>query len=898
MNVASLFKFFTSFFLLSFISTGLLANTGKFAGRVTEKGTGEPLPGVNVIVVGTTRGAATDLNGEFVILNVRPGNYSLKASFIGYGVVTVQNLRISTGNTTRQDFVLSPEAIAGEEIVIVAERPLVQKDLTSSQKVTTAEEIKELPVESFLGVLVTQSGVNQGASGEIHIRGGRSNEIGYYIDGVSVANPFFTNSLATNVSNKALEELKVISGAFNAEYGNAMSGIVNLQLKEGGARYNGSLTAYTGDYISNDSDIFINIDDRDVFANQVFEGNLTGPVPGFGSNFTFNISSRYSDNEGYMYGVREHLPGDSANFAGDFWYVEQNGDNVFVPMNSRTDLNFLTKLTYKLAPNLKLSGQLLYDRGRWRAYNASTHPYNFNPDGTTRLRDDNYNYSLKLNHAFSRSFYEASFFYSTTDFRQFAFEDENDPRYVPTTRIIGEATSPYFVFGGTQMGRNFRESSSLGFKLDYTNQINARHEIKTGIDIRKDNLQERNVVVRFDNIQFDQPTVLPENESPSHSFYDNDITFVSGYLQDKIEYQNFIVNAGVRYDRYDPNAEYFTDLLDPDSNEPNKRTKAEIKQRLSPRLGVSFPITDRGILHFSYGHFYQMPTLRRLYQVSVFGAGNAPTVGFSNLKPQKTVNYEFGLQQQFGDKIAVELAVFQKDIRDLLARQDIRYDSREFGPSSYRVYLNKDYGSIKGFTFSLTKRYDPATKFSAWLDYTFQTTEGNDVRAGAFRFSEFSGLEEEKAIVPLNWDQRHVINATVTISEPNNWGVSFIGAVSSGWPHTPNIPFANYVPEANSGRKPWQQNLNLHAYKHIDLNKLRFTVFTKIFNVFDRRNERFVFNDTGSANYTFVNRTTQETPELISHYGEPGIHEWSEYQVRPYWYSAPRSVQAGMTLEF
>ena len=117
-----------------------------------------------------------------------------------------------------------------------------------------------MPVETFLGVLTTQAGVNQGAGGELHIRGGRSNEVGYYIDGVSVANPFFTNGLAVSISNKALEEMKVVSGAFNAEYGNAMSGIVNLQVKDGGKDYHGSVSYQTGDHQSSDSHIFTNID--------------------------------------------------------------------------------------------------------------------------------------------------------------------------------------------------------------------------------------------------------------------------------------------------------------------------------------------------------------------------------------------------------------------------------------------------------------------------------------------------------------------------------------------------------------------------------------------------------------------------------------------------------------
>ncbi len=211
----------------------LWAGSGKVAGKVTSQGTGDALPGVNVFLEETSQGSATDINGEYVILNVAPGTYTLKASYIGYTTVRVQDLRVSQNRTTKRDFILTPEVLEGQEVTVIADRPMIHKDLTASQKITTSEEIKDMPVESFLGVLTTHAGVNQGAGGEIHIRGGRYNEVGYYIDGVSVSNPFYTNALSVNISNKALEEMRVVSGAFNAEYGNAMSGIVNIVTKTG-----------------------------------------------------------------------------------------------------------------------------------------------------------------------------------------------------------------------------------------------------------------------------------------------------------------------------------------------------------------------------------------------------------------------------------------------------------------------------------------------------------------------------------------------------------------------------------------------------------------------------------------------------------------------------------------
>jgi len=883
------------FFLLSVAissAASLFAAGGKIAGTVLDKETKQPMPGVNVLVEGTALGAATNLQGEFVILNIPSGKYTLRASFIGYATTHIENLRVSLDLTTRQDFALAPETISGEEVVVVAERPLVQKDLTASQTIKTAEEIKALPVETFLGVLTTQAGVNTGADGAIHIRGGRTNEIGYYIDGVPVANPFFTNGLANNVSNQALEELKVISGAFNAEYGNAMSGIVNLQIKEGGADYKGSLSAYTGDYLSNAKEIFYNVDDINPLTNYVFDATLNGPVPFFNNKLTFNLSGRYDDDEGFRYGVREHLPGDSANFENDNnWYIERGGDGAFVPMNPSKDFNVLAKFTYRLSAKLKLSSQILYDRSRYKLYE---HTYRYNPDGTYNYRDDSYNYSFKLNHAFTKSFYEANFYYALTDFKRAVFDSPTDPRYVPTTRIEGSPTTATFVFGGTQLEPIKRKSDSVGGKLDFTSQIDTRHEIKIGASARRDYLRERNITILYDNDFFREPTVAPVNLTPSHTFYDKVATFFSTYLQDKIEYNNMIINAGVRYDYFDPNSDYVVSLLDPEG----ARAQADPKQRISPRLGVAFPITDRGVLHFSYGHFYQMPELRRIYGSNVFGARGFTDFGYANLKPEKTVNYEFGLQQQLGESIGLEMSLFSKDIRDLLALQSISYQSLRFGPRSYNVFLNKDYGAVRGFTLSLTKRHDPSTKLSAWIDYTFQKAEGNDVRTGAFFFSALSDLEEEKQVVPLDWDQRHVLNTTVTLSEPGNWGVSFIGKIGSGWPHTPDIPNANYVPTANSGNKPGQKNLDLRVFKNLRMSTIDFVFFFKVFNVLDARNERFVFDDTGRAGYTFVSRTLQETEAFRRHYGEPGVHTWSEYQIRPSYYSAPRQVQGGVSLEF
>ena len=158
---------------------------------------------------------------------------------------------------------------------------------------------------------------------------------------------------------------------------------------------------------------------------------------------------------------------------------------------------------------------------------------------------------------------------------------------------------------------------------------------------------------------------------------------------------------------------------------------------------------------------------------------------------------------------------------------------------------------VKGITLSLTKRRDPKTKTSAFIDYSFQMTEGNSVTSGSFYFNALTGDEEEKKFVPLSWDQSHVFNTTVSISEPgtNGWGVSLIGKLSTGWPYTPNIPFAGYVPLPNSDRKPFQRSLDMRLYKNLSLMNIGFELFMKVYNVLDLRNERYVFTDTGRSEY-------------------------------------------------
>src|SRR5262245_2413995 len=221
----------------------LSGTTGKIAGRVTDKKNGEGLPGANVLITAQLRGAeevplsralgaATDLEGHFVILNVPPGRYVLRCQFLGYNTITLREVVVSIDLTTHADFAMEEEVLQGQEVMVVAEREIVNKSSTSSQAHVASEPIEALPVQNIQEVLSLQAGVAVGRDNQVHIRGGRSSEVAYYIDGVSVTDAFNGGS-AVRVENESVQELQVISGTFNAEYGNVMSGVINVVTKDG-----------------------------------------------------------------------------------------------------------------------------------------------------------------------------------------------------------------------------------------------------------------------------------------------------------------------------------------------------------------------------------------------------------------------------------------------------------------------------------------------------------------------------------------------------------------------------------------------------------------------------------------------------------------------------------------
>ena len=197
------------FLFIILYSSAVIAQTGKISGRVTDENN-EPLIGANVFIEGTTQGAATDFEGYYSILNIRPGTYTINFRYIGYQSKVIQDVSVNSDKTTSLEVTLIPEVIEGDVVVVVASKPVVEFNQTSSVKNVSSEDIKSLPVQNLDDIINLQAGTVQTTDGQFHIRGGRGGEIQFQVDGISINNPF-SNEASLSIDRSIIEEVAVVA---------------------------------------------------------------------------------------------------------------------------------------------------------------------------------------------------------------------------------------------------------------------------------------------------------------------------------------------------------------------------------------------------------------------------------------------------------------------------------------------------------------------------------------------------------------------------------------------------------------------------------------------------------------------------------------------------------------
>lgn len=907
---------------------GMLGTTGKISGRVIDGSTGEPLPFVNIILEGTTLGAASDIDGYYNIINIPPGVYSIKASAIGYNSTTVQNIKVSIDLTTNVDIQITETSIQlKQDVVVVATRPLVQKDMTASTSVVGEELISELPVTEVSDVLQLQAGIVSSGGG-LHLRGGRSGQIAYQIDGVPVTDAY-DGSNVVDVATNSIQELQVISGAFNAEYGQAMSGIVNIVTKDGDNKLSGSVQAYSGDYFSNRDDIFWNIKDIDPVTIKNFEASLSGPI--LRDRLFFFVNGRFFENEGFLYGRRTFLVTDIASeregSAGGDYNITQSGDSSYVPMNPNERIFGQGKLTYRLTQGVKVTLSSIYDRQEYKDYNGSNR---LTPDNNLQRFRKGYTNTLSLNHALSgSSYYTLSASYFFKDYYHYLFEDLNNLSDTTTQYVNNRTrqTPPYsFAIGGTDYSRFSRTTTTYGLKLDWVNQFTQEINVQFGGEFKMHQIFAHDITLIPSSLGGKFQVEVPNPTTPNNNQYQHKPMESSVYVQSKLEAFNLIFNLGVRLDIFDPDGKVLSDPTDPTityPRNPNNRfydtngngvqdageaTKtlaereaywfkdAKVKYQFSPRIGLAFPITDKGVIHFSYGHFLQLPPYELLYanpEFEIYDDTQYGVIGNADLQPQFTAKGEIGLQQQIGDDIALDVTMFFEDFRNLTGTQvnEILIYNTATG---YYQYSNSDFGFSKGFIVKFQKRFSAG--LSANIDYTYSVTKGNASNPQDSRNAIAGGALPETFIAPLNWDQTHTLNLSVAYSKANDYGFSLIGNFYTGQPYTPAVNKNTTISQngypRNSANKPSIFNLDLRAYKDFMIGSSVVSVFVKVFNLLDLDNPVNVYANSGDPSFSF------DYLDALKVSPGTAYNSLEDLYNNPTHFYEPRRVEVGLSYNF
>ena len=221
-------------------------------------------------------GTSSNELGEYILLNIPPGNYNVRFEMIGYKRVINDGVTIISDKTITLNGELVSSVIEGEEVIVLAEKKLIQFDVTQSEAIISSEELDGMPVTEVEEVLRLQGGVTVDSDGGIHMRGGRTSEVSYMVDGVPMSD-VYSGGIGVQIENDNIQELQVISGTFNAEYGRALTGVVNMVTKDGGNKFEGSIHTYAGDYQSGDN-IYNNLEKFDIQDDYSFSANLSGPI--------------------------------------------------------------------------------------------------------------------------------------------------------------------------------------------------------------------------------------------------------------------------------------------------------------------------------------------------------------------------------------------------------------------------------------------------------------------------------------------------------------------------------------------------------------------------------------------------------------------------------------------
>jgi outer membrane receptor for ferrienterochelin and colicin len=801
--------FFISFFYVSHVFAG---TTGIIEGKIQEKTTHNPLIGATILLVGTPYGSVADANGNFVIYNIPTGKYNLRIHIIGYKTLVVQNVEIHSDLRTSIVADLEPSAIGMDEVVIQAERPQIEHDITGSTHRVGGTELNALPVTSFTDILGLQAGTTQ----EGNVRGGKSSEVIYLIDGLAVQD-VLSGGLSSELPNSSIVDLTMQTGGFDAEYGNALSGVVNVVTKSG----------------SNETECSVRLDKDDLFGgtenskNNEVELAMSGPV--ITDRMFFFFSGNY-------------------NATGTRWWQDFQR---FFSMPVDQSINGFGKMDLIITPTIRWSNQILFSQHDWRDYEFS---WRFNLSGLPKQEKSTYRLASILSHTISdKSFYSL---------RLSKYHVENT--IGGATRLDVDPMDVYqydfflqYIISGSQALWSKTTQDIYTAKGDFTTKLGDVHLVKCGVEFNYYDVAADVEKYEPRKTYFGKPlvTLAQLNYSTCYNYFPKSGSI---YLQDKIETKTgTIFSLGLRYDFLDPTASRpAIELIPINQNEYQTQvtgyTRASLKQQFSPRVGLAMPLTSSASIFINYGYYFQFPLFDYLYSgldVVTLQRGASAVLGNPDLEPERTQAWEVSIRQILNNEFVASATYFRKTTTNLVdSKTFVAMDSKTAGDFGFSEYVNNPYAAASGI--ELVLRRSKATWITGEISYTYMSAEGLSDRASQGLDLAQWGFTPNIALYPLSWDQRHTLKVNADIVLPLDIRANLLLNFYTARPYTyypsrdgftPLDSTIMFVP--NNRRMQNYNDVDVKLSRKFNLGITKYSVlilYVDVRNLFDESNVRWM----------------------------------------------------------
>jgi outer membrane receptor for ferrienterochelin and colicin len=766
--------------------SGHAGTTGIIEGVVKDKQTGELLPGVSVALLSLQRGTTSDADGSFALQNVRAGVYDLRFSHIGYRPFVLKGVTVNPDLRTRLTISLEPTSVELPEIIVTQEKPAIQTDVTGTTYMVSGDEIKALPLSTVLDVV----GFKAGTTLEGNIRGGKTTEVTYLIDGLPVQDVLGGSGALLTVPKSSVLGVSIFTGGFEPEYGNALSGVVNIVTRAGSDSQRVVARAEKDDLSGG----------TQVSHASHFEATASGPIIGPSLSYLAVLSGDRTDTRWWQ---------DFRQFFST--PIEQN-------------LNGLAKIDYMVTPTLRFAGQFLYADRRWHDYDYS---WRYNLAGLPSERRRSNRVALSASHSVSENF-----FYTVSLSRFHAAQTIGE---IPREEVA--SLNPYqfdfflrYVVTGSRAWWVRTTQDTYTTKIDGTVNVGSVHYLKFGFEANLYGLNSD--IVRYEpRMTFFGKPIAGEPQLDFSSAYTYHPWTGSAYVQDKVDLRSegILLTFGARWDLLDPRAQRpdieATLSADTVRYSAGKMVPAGVKQQISPRVGLATQVAEHGFFFVNLGWYFQYPLFDYLYtgiDRAALGKGIAAVTGNPDLEPERSVQWEFSLKYSIPYGLVVSATYFKKAVTNLVdTKTFIPGDSKIAGNYGFAEFVNTPNAEVNGLELVVTR--ERGGWVTGELSYAYQVAEATSGSSyDGFYIAQY-GLPPGVRTFPLSWDQTHTVKLTTTLTTPWDFDVTTFLHWHTGRPYTRYPSSTGFDPVVagaflqNNDRMPAYINLDFRAEKRFPL---------------------------------------------------------------------------------